>query len=532
MQHPKYTRNRAVWLFLVIATVASIALVGATGAQQQVLLRSTDTQSCRPENAESQQIQSLEQSGLLAQHPAPAWARPRIGSMGAAPADDFGSTLHLLGEGGTEPASDPGYLPGQILLKYKQATTPPRLRAAMAQWQAKMLGDIPQLGVMLLQVRVGTESSVIAQLLRDPLVQYAELNYRAHALEVPNDEAWTQQWALPQISAPQAWDIAHSQGTIVAVLDTGVHLEHPDLQDMLWTNPGEIPGNGVDDDGNGKVDDVHGWHFYQDCSPGICQPHENHIIEDDNGHGTHVTGIAAAETDNGIGIAGLSWGARAMIVKVLDQYGDGYYYDIAEGIQYAADNGAQVINLSLGGEASSQLLQDAVNYAHQRGVLLVAASGNTGGSVLYPAACENVMAVAATDSNDRRASFSNHGPEVDIAAPGTNIISTWPWLGGYYYKRGTSMAAAFVSGAAALLWSWQPDSTSVQIQHSLQTQADDINADTYPGPDPYLGWGRLNVYRALAGLPPGATPAPSPTATPIRYTYRMLLIFKNYHAWR
>lgn len=422
----------------------------------------------------------------------------------------------------TPSATRQAYLQGQILVKYKQASMPPRLLTRAADSQTQMLAQIPQLGVTLWRVPAGAEKSIAAQLQLDPLVQYAEPNYQAYALEVPNDEQWPYQWALPKIGAPQAWDIAHCQGTIIAVLDTGVHLEHSDLCNTLWTNPGEIPGNGIDDDGNGKIDDVHGWHFYQNCNIGVCLPYENRIIQDDNGHGTHVTGVAAAETNNAIGIAGVSWGARIMTVKVLDQHGDGYYYDIAAGIVYAVDNGAQVINLSLGGDEPSFVLQEAVRYAYQRGALLVAAAGNDGGRVLYPAAYPEVMAVTATNPYDQRSSFSNYGPEVDIAAPGEAILSTWLPPYNYYYKWGTSMATPHVSGAAALLWSWRPDFTNVQIKQRLETQADDVNADLYPGFDPYLGWGRLNIYCALAGLTPVpartptpvATPSPTPSATP------------------
>ena len=381
-----------------------------------------------------------------------------------------------------------------------------------AQGQVRILGHIPQLGVMLLQVPADAEPSTAAELARQPAVRYVEPNYRAYALETPNDAEWSKQWALTKINAPQAWDIVHSQAMVIAVVDTGTYLQHPDLINVLWTNAGEIPDNGCDDDGNGKVDDVHGWHFYQNCTTGSCGPDENRLVDDGNGHGTHVTGIAVAETNNAAGVAGVSWGARAMIVKVLDESGDGYYYDIAAGIVYAADNGAKVINLSLGGQSSSQLLQDAVNYAYGKGALVVAATGNSGGAVLYPAACQNVMAVAATDTNDQRASFSNQGPEVDIAAPGDSIISTWPLPYLYYYKRGTSMATPHVSAAAALLWSWRPDWSNGQIQERLQSQADDVNSDLYPGHDSYLGWGRLNLYRVLAGLPPG--PTPTPTALP------------------
>ncbi len=423
----------------------------------------------------------------------------------------------------------PDGLPGQILVRYRSpqgqysaqpGTQYQGLDLGLATGQVQILGRIPQLGVWLLQVPQGSEESALSELGRQPGVQYVEPNYQAAALETPNDAEWSKQWALAKINAPQAWDIAHCQGVVVALLDTGAYVQHPDLVNALWTNSRETPANGIDDDGNGKIDDIHGWHFYQNCTTGLCLPYENPIIDDENGHGTHVAGIAAAETNNATGVAGVSWGARAMIVRVLDQYGDGYYYDIALGIVYAADNGARVINLSLGGETPSQLMQDAVEYAYSKGALVVAAAGNNGGAVMYPAACDHAVAVAATDANDQRPSFSNQGPEVDIAAPGESIISTWPQPYLYYYKRGTSMAAPHVSAAAALLWSWRPDWSNQQVQDRLQAQADDVNSDLYPGHDPYLGWGRLNLHRALAGLPPGPTATatvttqPTATATP------------------
>jgi len=420
---------------------------------------------------------------------------------------------------------------------------PAHVEASTSHWRTRIAGELPRLNVARLQVPPGEEEAVIQRLQRDPLVDYAELDYQVHAQEVPNDPRWAEQWGPNQISAPQAWDITHGLDVVIAVLDTGIAAGHPDLRNQLWTNLGEIPNNGLDDDGNGQVDDVHGWHFYQNCTGTVCTPYENHVIEDDNGHGTHVAGIAGAESDNGVGIAGVSWGAQLMTVRVLDKYGDGYYSDVAAGIIYAADNGAQVINLSFGGEQPSQLLQDAVDYAHQRGVLVIAAAGNDGGSVLYPAACNHAMAVAATDRNDRHSSFSNEGPEVDIAAPGESILSTWPWLNGYFTKRGTSMATPHVSGAAALLWAWRPTYTHDQIQHRLETMADDVNSAQYPGHDAQLGWGRLNAHRALTGLLPSSTPtatasptttrtctpSPTPTATPKRYSYHLLLIFKEHH---
>ena len=408
------------------------------------------------------------------------------------------------------------------MVKWRGGSSASRLASEVTP-HSPVLATIPQLGVMLIQVSPGTEQAMANELRRHPKVEYAEPNARAHsaaspldqAPSLPDDPLLPQQWPLPIIYAPQAWAITHSRDIIIAVVDTGTYVNHPDLLNVLWTNEDEIPANGLDDDANGYVDDIHGWHFYTECGTGICVPAGNRLISDDNGHGTHVAGTAAADTNNGTGVAGVSWGAHAMTVKVLDQYGDGWYFDIAAGIVYAADNGAQIINLSLGGESPSQVLQDAVNYAHAKGSLVVAASGNNGGAVYYPGACDNVLTVAATDAQDNRLAFSNQGPQVDIAAPGDYLISTW-YLPSILYRsaHGTSMATPHVSGAAALLWTWRPDWTNDQIQQRLLQQADDVNSLEYPGHDPLLGWGRLNVERALDGLEQGPTPTPTLTRTP------------------
>lgn len=412
---------------------------------------------------------------------------------------------------------------GQIMVKFRNGTSALRLLGDGMPQSQSVLASIPRLGVVLLQVAPGTELARADELRRNASVEYVELNHRARITgspdgmmsSLPNDPLLSQQWPLPIIHAPEAWSITHSRDVVIALLDTGTYLNHPDLVNVLWTNDDEVPGNGVDDDANGCVDDVHGWHFYTQCDTGICVPAQNRLIGDDNGHGTHVAGTAAAETNNATGVAGVSWGAQAMTVKVLDQAGDGWYFDIAAGIVYAADNGAQIINLSLGGELPSQVLQDAVNYAHAKGCLVVAASGNNGGAVYYPGACDNVLTVAATDAQDERLAFSNQGPQVDIAAPGDYLISTW-YLPSILYRsaHGTSMATPHVSGAAALLWTWRPDWTNDQIQHRLLEQADDVNALQYPGWDPLLGWGRLNIQRALEGLDPGPTHTPTQTRTP------------------
>ena len=353
---------------------------------------------------------------------------------------------------------------------------------------------------------------MLETLRRDPRVAYAELDYAVQATDVitPNDPDWPLQWGPAKIGAPAAWSIVTgTPDMVIAVLDTGIYLEHEDLSTQLWTNAGEIPGNWVDDDGNGKVDDVHGWHFYHSWTGSTYLPAEDGDVRDDNGHGTHVSGIAAAATNNGVGIAGLAWGARIMPVKVLNQYGDGFYSDLAAGLVYAAENGARVINMSLGGVEPSQTLCAAVDYARRHGALVVSATGNDGAPwIRYPAACPGVLAVAATDPNDQWATFSNYGPQVDLAAPGQDIYSTWchqniylKLCDGNYYlaKSGTSMATPHVSGVAALIWSLRPGLSSSQVISRLLETSDDVNS---PGPDPYTGWGRVNAYRAVADLEP------------------------------
>jgi len=280
------------------------------------------------------------------------------------------------------------------------------------------------------------------------------------------------------------------------VLDSGIQLDHEDLADKVWANPGEIPANGLDDDANGKVDDVHGWHFYHIWDGSRFIPAEDATVEDGFGHGTHVAGIVAAASNNGLGIAGLSWGARVMAVKVLDNAGKGWYSDVALGIIYAADNGARIINLSVGGSPESATLCAAAEYAHRKGCLLVAAAGNTGGRVEYPAACEHVLAVAATGPTDERASFSNTGPEVDVAAPGVGIYSTWARWGGYASMSGTSMAAPHASGVAALVWSRWPALSNEALTTQITRAVVDLGS---PGWDESTGWGRIDAARAVSG---------------------------------
>jgi thermitase len=322
--------------------------------------------------------------------------------------------------------------------------------------------------------------AAIADLKTHPGVMYAEPNYYAYASDViPNDPGWVYQYNMVAIHAPAGWDWTTGSGWVnIAILDTGVDLYHPDL---MYKN---LPG----------------WDFVNNDS----------IPQDDNGHGTHVAGIAAASSNNGIGVAGVNWGANILPVKVLNSSGGGTYANVAAGITWATDHGAQVINLSLGGSFPSLVLENAVNYAYDRGVILVAATGNAGvGSVLYPAAYPPVIAVAATDSTNTRASFSNYGPQVDVAAPGASIYSAFPG-GGYGYRSGTSMAAPHVSGLAAILRGI-PGNGPARTRMLIESTSLDLGA---PGWDVYYGYGLIQMDAAIQQAWPMATPTATQTAAP------------------
>jgi subtilisin family serine protease len=287
------------------------------------------------------------------------------------------------------------------------------------------------------------------------------------------DALQAEQWAFAPTSVldvPGAWELTQGAGVTVAVLDTGTKLDHPDLAPNVWTNFGEVPGNGLDDDHNGFIDDVHG----VDLTTTAAQQR----LDDDNGHGTHVAGIVAA-TANRTGVVGVAPRARIMTVKVMDANEVGTTGGVSDGIRYAAANGARIINLSLEADADDPRLGEAIAAAGAAGVLVVAAAGNDGRDIdarpAYPAAipAPNLLAVAATTPQEGRdiASFSNYGAlAVQLAAPGDQILSTAP-IGGYQLLSGTSMAAPMVSGVAALMASANPRLDAVQLRALLLQNA-------------------------------------------------------------
>ena len=361
-----------------------------------------------------------------------------------------------------------GFVPGEILIKFKQDIGSRSAQRGLARIQGRVKQTVSAINVVRVEVPKGRELSAIEALRRDENVAFVEPNYMAWALGTPNDPDFSGQWAYTTAQFPTAWGVTQgSSDLIIAVVDTGIDLDHPDLDCTV--------SNGAD-----KI--VSGFNFVDDTN----NPDDNY------GHGTHVAGTIAACTNNGIGGAVSAPNVRLMPVKVLNSSGSGSYSDVADGIIYAADNGAKIINLSLGGSASSDVLEDAVAYASNKGVLVIAASGNANTGIYYPAAYSQVMAVGATDSNDVRASFSNYGTGLDVVAPGDFIYSTV--IGNYGYSSGTSMAAPHVSGLAGLIWSAEPGLSNTEIRQIIRDTADDLGTTGY---DIYYGYGRINAWNAL-----------------------------------
>jgi subtilisin family serine protease len=334
---------------------------------------------------------------------------------------------------------------------------------------ARRVARLEPLRADVLRLGSGDPNLTLRLLRADPRVRYAELDGIVHALRVPNDEFLPTQWSVTKTRAEQAWDLSTgSSQVVVAVLDTGIDPGQPDLRGKL----------------------VAGYDYVNnDQDP-----------SDDNGHGTAVAGIIAANSDNQIGVAGYCWECRLMPVKVLGADGTGFVSALAQGIIWATDHGARVLNLSLGGPDKDVTLAAAAQYAWQHGVLVVAAAGNESSLTLdYPAALPNVLSVGASDQNDRLYSFSNSGARV--AAPGEN--STTARGGAYVSFLGTSSAAPVVSGIAGLAFSLVPGATPGQVQQALEATA---------VPMPGVVTGRVDAYAALRALAPGLAVPGAPSS--------------------
>jgi subtilisin family serine protease len=331
-------------------------------------------------------------------------------------------------------------------------------------------------------------------------VEHTDLNYLQYPDSVPNDPHFDQQYAWEIMEATAAWSVVKgSPDVVVAIIDSGTDLEHEDLADALWYNPGETP-NGEDSDGNGYVDDYRGWDFRNnDNDPGNGHP--------ENMHGTHVAGIVGAVNDNGIGIAGGTWGSELMILKVFaDEPGGGAWVShVAEAIIYAADNGASVVNLSLGSSHFTDVQADAVLYAYNAGVTVLAAAGNGGATGIghstphYPAAHIGAFGVGATNPFENKAGMSNYGDWVAFFAPGVNIRSCMP-NNEYSNSSGTSMASPAAAALAALIKTQNPLFTPDQIIERMILGAENIDEHN-PSYRGALSAGRLNFYFSVAQSP-------------------------------
>ncbi len=321
---------------------------------------------------------------------------------------------------------------------------------------------------------------------------------------VPNDPKYAEQWSLPAMKMPEAWTIEKGdKNVVIAIVDSGIDYRHDDLANKIWVNQDEIPDNEIDDDENGYVDDTHGWDFTD--APNLQA--EGDFVEGDNepidesGHGTHVAGIAGAEPNNGIGIAGVAWNCSLMAVRAGLSLGGGSRMqddDSAAAIVYAADNGADIINMSWGSKQQSFVIRDAIEYAYARGVVLIGAAGNSNETEsIFPAAYRKVIAVASTNQFQQRFYRSNYGASVDISAPGNGIIST-QIDNAYRILTGTSMAAAHVAGVAALMLSKRPALTHEEIRQILINGADSVPEENSDVSEPkFVGAGTVNAYRAL-----------------------------------
>jgi subtilisin family serine protease len=387
------------------------------------------------------------------------------------------------------------YASGEILVKYHGVDRAAAAEFHNRRWGTRTIKFLEAQGVHRVRLPEGMQVRDALDLFRrDPLVDYAEPNYLRHLRRTPNDLSYSSLWGLAKINAPAAWDLATDcSSVVVAVIDSGADYNHPDLAANIWVNGDEIAGNGLDDDANGKIDDTRGWDFVSEDNDPV----------DANGHGTHVAGTIGAVGDNALGVTGLCWGAKIMLLQAFDVAGNATVADIIEAMDYARRNGARIVNASYSDTQFSQAEKDAIAQLNSDGILFVAAAGNGGAdndrTPSYPAAFDlpNIIAVAASDSSDLLASFSNFGPtKVHVAAPGDSVFSTYP-NDDYVFESGTSMAAPHVSGLAALVWSLNPGLSIAQVKGRIQDCVDripNLEGLVFTG-------GRINADNSLRNIP-------------------------------
>lgn len=397
------------------------------------------------------------------------------------------------------------YVKGELLVKFNPNANNSEVDLAIQGVNGKIIKEYRIVeGLVHIQIPESLNiRDAIAILKQNPLVEYAEPNYIRYATTIPNDPGFSYLWGLnntgqtggtsdADIDAPEAWDInTGSANNVIAVIDTGVDMAHEDLSANIWTNLDEIPGNGIDDDHNGYIDDTHGWDFYSNDN----DPSDTNTCK----HGTHVSGTIGASGNNGKGVTGVNWNVKIMPLRFLGGFlCSGSDADAIKAIEYATDKGIRISNNSWGGGGYGRALEDAIRNSE---MIFVAAAGSGGWDGIgdnndqtpeYPASYPlyNIVSVAATDHNDTLASFSNYGQaSVDLSAPGVDIASTIP---GNKYTRfsGTSMATPHVTGVVGLLLSQNPVLENWQVICKILQGVDKKGL-------PVLTGGRLNAYNSL-----------------------------------
>ena len=387
----------------------------------------------------------------------------------------------------TPPGGAHRYVPGEVLIKFRPTARAADRAAVRASLNARPIHDFDFIQVEHLEIRGLSVEQAMARLRNHPHVEYVEPNYEIYADVIPNDPRFPDLYGMrntgqtggtsgADIKATLAWDQFTGDPNLkIGVIDTGVDYNHPDLAANVWTNPGEIPGNSIDDDGNGYVDDIHGYDFVNNDGDPM----------DDNGHGSHCSGTIAGVGNNNIGVVGVNWNLKVVGIKFLSAGGSGSTAGAIAGVNYAIAVGVRLTSNSWGGGGFSQALKDAIDRAGAANILFIAAAGNSavncdGGSSCYPAeySSANIIAVASITSSGALSSFSNFGATtIDLGAPGSGIVSTVPQgrgkniNSGYASYSGTSMATPHVTGAAALYAASHPGASATQIKSAIMAAA-------------------------------------------------------------
>lgn len=357
----------------------------------------------------------------------------------------------------------PDHVSGRLVVQHREAADLGEDEVLVKQHGARIARRIENLRVSVLELPEAALDRVAARLAASGKFTFVERDFVAHGAILPNDPSFITQWHLTKLDAPSAWNITTGSTAVpVAVIDSGVDGTHPDLAGKL----------------------IAGWNFLSG----------NNVTADVLGHGTAVAGTIGAATDNGVGISGLGWKTPIMPLVVLNASDYASYSNVASAIIYAADHGVRIINVSICGTSSSSVLQNAVDYAWNKGALVFAAAGNQGSSALsYPAACARAIAVSSTEKTDARSSFSNYGPWITLSAPGNYILTTNRG-GGYGQWYGTSFSSPIAAGVAAMALSVRPAMSRDTLLNLLKQTSDDLGT---AGFDSYFGYGRVNAYKAV-----------------------------------